>query len=230
MSTIKLNFINQSNDVNNSEIVIFQKNVAAGFNETAVAWRVIKNCGQGMNHPFSFPTELTISAGDAYGNYTPQLYAENGQSFQLVLTPTGEQLTAAGPSSSYMEIELKNNLSRGAISANIFRDHKLLGITTGIAPQQKAIFGFKPTIWIGAVSQVEEGAIINQAIISEINTEISLLGIVSADIVMTGGGSGPNAQPFSFTLQNMHYWGAQSGMMSAAKSEADGQQPTASSI
>lgn len=230
MSTIKLNFINHSNDVNNSDIVIFQKNMSAGFDETAVAWRVIKNCGQGMNHPFSFPVELTIGAGDAWGNYTPQLPAENGQAFELVTTPSGEQLKVAGTSSNYMEISLKNSLLQGAISANIYRDYKLLGIKTGIAPQQKAAFSFKPSIWIGAVSQMEEGQVMNEAILSEINTEISLLGIVSADIVMTGGGSGPNAQPFSFTLQNLHFWGAQSGMMTATQSETDGQQPTASSL
>ncbi|HYG16618.1 MAG TPA: hypothetical protein VEC12_12755 [Bacteroidia bacterium] len=230
MSTIKLNFINRSNDVNNSDIVIFQKNVSDAFGETAVAWRVIKNCGQGMNHPFSFPEDVTISAGDAYGNYTPQLPAQNGQSFQLIQTSSGEQLTAAGQASSYAEIELGNSLSRGAISANIYRDHKLVAIHTGIAPGQKAVFAFKPTIWIGVVSQMEEGAIMNQAIVSELNTEISLLGIVSADIVLTGGGSGANALPFQFTLQNMNYWGAQSGMMSASTSDAEGQQPTASSL
>lgn len=38
---VQLNFVNQSNDANNSQIVIFQKNVASDF-ELAVAWRVIK--------------------------------------------------------------------------------------------------------------------------------------------------------------------------------------------
>jgi hypothetical protein len=65
------------------------------------------------------------------------------------------------------------------------------------------VFTFKPTIWIGVASQVEPGDVIDSAILSEINTEISLLGIVSADIVMTGGGTGPNATPFAFTLQNI---------------------------
>ena len=43
----------------------------------------------------------------------------------------------------------------------------------------------------------------NSAIISNINTELSLLGIASADIVMTGGGPGPNSTPFQFTLENV---------------------------
>ena len=53
------------------------------------------------------------------------------------------------------------------------------------------------------MSQVEQGQIINAAIISEVNTEISLLGIQSADIVMTGGGPGADSQPFSFHLENV---------------------------
>jgi len=57
---IALNFINNSNDANNSEIVIFQKNVATNFDELAVAWQVIRYCGQGDNHPFTFP--MTMSA------------------------------------------------------------------------------------------------------------------------------------------------------------------------
>ena len=48
-STIQLNLINNSNDTNNSQIVIFQKNVATSFNEIAVAWQVIQDCGQGDN-------------------------------------------------------------------------------------------------------------------------------------------------------------------------------------
>ena len=70
-------------------------------------------------------------------------------------------------------------------------------------PQQMAVFEFKPTIWIGVVSQVEEGEVMNSAIISDINTELGLLGVASADIVMTGGGSGPNASAFEFHLQNI---------------------------
>jgi hypothetical protein len=34
---------------------------------------------------------------------------------------------------------------------------------------------------------------------------LSLLGIASADIVMTGGGPGSNAMPFAFSLQNVIY-------------------------
>ena len=72
-----------------------------------------------------------------------------------------------------------------------------------MAPGQKAVFAFKPTIFIGVVSEVAEGDVMDSAVISDINTEISLLGIASADIVMTGGGTGPDAVPFAFNLENV---------------------------
>jgi hypothetical protein len=75
---------------------------------------------------------------------------------------------------------------------------------TGIAPGQKAVFEFQPKIYIGVVSQVQEGDAMNSAIISQINTQISLFGITSADIVMRGGGPGPSSTPFYFSLENVN--------------------------
>jgi hypothetical protein len=52
-------------------------------------------------------------------------------------------------------------------------------------------------------SHVQQGDAMSSAIISAINTEINLQGIASADIVMTGGGSGAEAMPFEFKLENI---------------------------
>jgi hypothetical protein len=202
---IKLNFVNDSNDVNNSEIVIFAKNEAADFQETAVAWQVIRNCGRGDNHPFVYPMETQVGASDSWGNYTPLLSATNGQQFEMVRDTSGDGLKYRGPASSPTEIEVLNALAQGAINAGVYKSGKLYAQETSIAPQQKAVFHFTPTIWIGVVSQVEEGAVMNSAIVSSVNTELSLLGIASADIVMTGGGAGPDAAPFMFSLSKVAY-------------------------
>lgn len=200
---VQLNFVNNSNDMNNSEVVMFQKNVATNFDELAVAWQVIKYCGPGDNHPFTFPMGMQVGASDSYGNYTPQLEAQNGQLYLMRLTSTGDRLVAAGSGTSSKEVQVLNDLPKGAINASIYKDGKLLAIKTSIAPQQKAVFEFKPTIWIGVASQIVQGQVMNSAIIANINTELSLLGIASADIVMTGGGSGANAKPFDFHLENI---------------------------
>ncbi|WP_175699424.1 hypothetical protein [Burkholderia ambifaria] len=200
---INLNFVNLSNDVNNSQIVIFQKNVSTDFDELAIAWKVITNCGRGDNHPFVFPMLTTVSASDADGNYMPQKRAENGQLFNVSRSTSGNVLALAGPAPTSREIQLRNDLSQGAITASVFKDNRLLAHKTGIVPGQKAVFEFKPTLWIGTASQIEQGAVMNSAVLSDINTELPLLGIKSADIVMTGGGGGTTATAYQFRLANV---------------------------
>lgn len=201
--SIQLRLVNESNDANNSSFVILQKNVATSFEELAVAWRVIKNLGPGEYHPFEYTYGLQVSSNDSDGNYTPSLHAEYGSMFQLQQTPSGHRLVQTGTAASPNKIEVLNALNRGAIGANCYRSGKLVAKKTSIAPQQKAVFEFKPSIFICAVSQIEEGTIMNSAILSNINTEISLLGITSADIVITGGGPGSNSTEFQFTPQNV---------------------------
>ncbi|MGM0593958.1 MAG: hypothetical protein ACQETD_05410 [Pseudomonadota bacterium] len=200
---IKLRFINRTNDANNSEYVIFQKNVSTSFDELAVAWKVIKNCGQGDYHPFTFPMEMAVGASDCNGNYMPEIPAENGNLYSVVQTSSGHKLVHSGVGSSSKEVQLNNGLQSGAINANCYKDGRLLAVKTGIAPEQKAVFEFKPTIWIGAVSQVVEGEVMNSAIMSEVNTELSLLGIASADVVAMGGGPGCGSSPITFQLENV---------------------------
>jgi len=200
---IKLNFINNSNDLNNSQVVIFGKNVATATDEMHVAWHVIQRCGQGDNHPFVYPATMTVSASDSYGNFTPQLPAEGGQLFAMIRTPSGDRLVQVGDSSSPEEVQVLNSLESGTIDAYGCKAGKVFARKTSIAPQQRAVFQFQPKIWIGAVAEVEEGATMNSAIVSSTNTELSLLGIASADIVMTGGGPGINARPFEFNFDNV---------------------------
>ncbi len=207
MSTesIKLNFINKSADTNNSNVVIFQQNVAEDFGELAIAWRVIENCGRLDNHPFVYPLKFEVCASDSYGNYTPQMTAYDGQAYQMVKDTSGDVLNLANtPAVSPNEVEVRNNLQAGAINANIFKDGKLLAAKTNMAPGQKAVFEFHPRIYIGVVSQIEEGQVMNSAIIQQVNTEINLFGITSANIVMTGGGPGRSSSPFDFHLEKIN--------------------------
>ena len=202
---IKLTFRNLSNDTNNSTILIFQQNVAESFGELAVAWRVIRNCGRLDSHEFKFPLQFKVAARDSWGNTTPLLTAYDGQAFDMTLDNSGDVLALSRDgSTSPAEVEIRNKLKQGAISACIYKDGRLLATKTNMAPGQKAVFQFQPRIYIGVASQIEEGQVINSAIISQANTEINLFGITSADIVMTGGGPGPNSQPLEFNLDNVN--------------------------
>lgn len=206
MSTeqIKLNFVNRADDQNNSSVVIFQQNVAEDFGGVTVAWKVIRNYGHLDNYPFVYSMNFEVCASDPYGNATPHVTAYAGQVFDLVRNESGYVLQLSRfPAFTATEVEVRNSLKQGAISANCYRDGKLLAAKRGLAPGQRAVFEFEPRFSIGVVSQIEEGDIINSAIISRIDSEIDLLGITSADIVMTGGGPRNNFKPFVFTLENI---------------------------
>lgn len=109
MADIQLNFVNQSNDLNNSTVVIFQQSPISN----AAPWKVIKGPAVGEKHPIAYPS-----------THEPVIY----------LGVSDDQATAG---------------------------------------------------------------------IASINTEISLLGISSADIWMTGGGS--EATPVAFSLHDVNY-------------------------
>jgi hypothetical protein len=201
---IQLNFINYSNDVANSQVLIFQKNEATNFGELAIAWKVITNCGVGCNHPFVFPLKFEVSSSDSDGNYTPKMLATNGNKFAVEMGKSGHILRLTSePTASPFEVELKNNLSLGSVSANVFKDGKLLAKHKIVSPAQKAVFQFLPKIFIGVVSDVQQGEEINTAVLSDINTEFDLLGISSADIIMSGGGGGKLATQFRFELDRV---------------------------
>jgi hypothetical protein len=197
---IKLTYRNNSDDFAKSKIVVFQKLVNTDFDELAVAWKVIKNCGTGEYHPFVYPMEMKVGAIDSDGNYSQQIPATNGQVFNLTGSNSGNQLKAMDDvSGNSRQVDVRNNLDYGAIQVGIYKDDRMLALKSNISPGEKAVFQFLPTIWVGVVSDVEEGDVMDSAVMSQNNTELSLLGIASADIVLSGGGN----RPFRFSLENV---------------------------
>lgn len=201
---IKLRFVNKSSDGNKSEVVIYQKSVLTTMASLSVAWKVIRYCGRDCTHPFVYPDGYEVAVTDEYANFSPRLPAKNGQMLSLVSTPGGNRrLRYTGPASASTELDVLNAMSQGAIDVCIFKDGRLMGMKTSVSPGQKAVFQYQPALWIGVCSEVVQGQPINSAVMSDINTEISLIGIASADIVMTGGGPGEGSTPYEFNLENI---------------------------
>lgn len=132
MPHIQLNFINNSNDTNNSQVVIFQKNEAFNFGERPVAWKTIDNVGRGYNHPFTFSLQNDVVASDSWGNFTPIQSAAEGRQFNVIQSASGAELKAIGTIDGN-QVHVINDLVTGAINAHIFKDGKLLATKTGLA-------------------------------------------------------------------------------------------------
>lgn len=203
MLHIRLSFINRSKDTNDSQILLFQKNEAASAGAPVIAWRVIAGCKPGQDYSFKFTHELTIAASDMYGTFTEQQPATNGQRFTLEQVPGGKALTADATGHP-RRVSFVNGLDEPA-SVNIYRNDRLVAMAAGIASGREVSFQLADSLWIGAVVQIPEGAIIHPAILEDIKQKLILTNIASADIVMTGGGSGSHATPFAFELDNVVY-------------------------
>jgi hypothetical protein len=203
---ITLNFINNSNDTNPNGVVIFQQNVATAVPEVRVAWVVFHNPAPGVAYPFQYALTSTAAASDAYGNTTSQLSAPNGTRFDMVSSVIGNQLRLSDQqASSPRMVEIYNELPAGGINVMIYNSGLLLAQTTNIIPGQKAAFAFEPTFYLSLVNGIQQGEILDTTITANPDFQFSVLGIRSADIVMTGGGSGAGAAPYLFTLQNVKY-------------------------
>lgn len=71
-----LRFINHSKEASTHSIVILQKNMAMGSEQSAIAWQVIQNLQNGRNHPFLFTEQLAVSAADSWAA-SPQKWMHN---------------------------------------------------------------------------------------------------------------------------------------------------------
>ncbi|KWN07857.1 aromatic ring-opening dioxygenase LigA [Burkholderia territorii] len=201
---IKLRFVNRSNDCGNSEVVLFQRDVIPDLDAFAIAWKVIRYCGCDCFHPFDYSTDIDVALGDEHGNFSPRVTAPAGMRFVVDAQPNGRGRLVPDPADAPGgDIEVVNRLRRGAVNVNAFSAGRLIAVKHAVAPGQKAVFRFTPTLWIGVASQVQESRALHAAVMSSANTLLPLAGVAAADIVMTGGGTGTDAQPYAFALEHI---------------------------
>ena len=193
---IRLRVINNSSN-NDLNVIIFQKNEVADFETSAIAWTVLSNLDINKNKTVIFGSELRMG------------YKKIDTLSETIVCTPGQQIIANedftmgynGPSNNVNEIEIISNVfTLAAITGRLYRSNRLLMQSNLLDNGSIGYFRTRPTLWIGVVAGINQGDIIGGEILSQVNTELGLLGIASADIVITGG-SGDN--PYNFTLQNI---------------------------
>jgi len=205
-TNIRLNFINRTTNRNLADIILFQKNGIRQMEEynEVHAWKVIHQCGYRNHHPFWFAIHIQIQIIDCYGNYVTWGVAEPGKLYRVTRSGTGEyRLSQGGVSSLPNTIEVENGLNEGTIDIAVSRNDRLVLKQPIICPGEITPFNINNVVYIGRTYGIEEGDIINPVVLARIRTCLSLEGILQADLVMRGGGSGPRAEQFDFHLENI---------------------------
>lgn len=207
MKTIKLIFRNDAQPGVQHDVVLFQRNSAASIDDDVVAWKLIPQCDEGATYPFDYQLEQQVGIIDAWGNHTPLLHANGGDVFSVSdeRGMTGTLLKPVCERGHPHVVAVRNDLDVGAISVIVYKDGRPLFKKNRVEPGELALFELKPELYVGACAHIEEGEVMNARIASAMQTKLDLMGLSSADIVMTGGGGGGvgrPARPLVFSLEN----------------------------
>ncbi len=202
--SVKLTFINKSTDLNNSAIVIYQQNVAPGASAPDIAWHVLRDGPGTLPFSIDIPAEYEVGVREHSGAYSRRLRANAGDMYDLAENESGYAMAkAAGGTTPEAGVVVRSKLPRTAKDVCVFRGGKMVALQTGLGYQQKAAFRFDPKIFVAIAPDATEGMAIDKTTVPGESTELSLAGIASADVVITGGGEGPDAEPVRIMLENV---------------------------
>ncbi len=190
-----LQFVNQAETLNLPEVVLYQINLASSQSQP-VAWKVIRRCPFDWTHPIRIPSDYELKVQDEYGHVKEPILAKAGQNWTLT------EHSVVLNNEKGIDLCLLNGTQNRVSKVMITRSGRPLACESGLPPKGEARFRFDRCFWIKAGVGFKEGEPL------EINPRwppqpLLLTGVRSADVVMTGGGYGPHARPFSFHLSRV---------------------------
>lgn len=187
---ILLTFINQSEARIGSRIVLFQKNRPAGgiTSGTPVAWRVLQIVEPDVRQRIHVSTLLSVAAKNAAGIVCEQHLSDYHQRWDVISTKTRDWMVPSGKASAANRIEVRNSLGREAVTAQLYKDGRLLAEQSGVEPKETVAFHFDRTLWMGiAGDDIREGDAIHSDSLKFV-TELPLEGFTKADLILTNTG------------------------------------------
>ncbi len=202
MSTnVDILFINKSNDEDNSNVLVFMKPTESNFAAQATAWQVIKDIGYNCWHKFSYTLDTSVIALWENGKSgTFPMSTTNGKNYALKQTKGGFTLEENGNGNAPNEFDVINKIATPhGISVVAFKDGNPILTKNTVSKGEKAEFVFHPKLYFGLSSEYEVGDIVSSSVMSEEFKEISLEGLKSITVTMTGNPA--NGYSFEVTEQ-----------------------------
>jgi len=154
-----------------------------------VAWKVLSDIGRGSSSEFIFPIETSVGATWNDGaNRTAQLPSLIGKRYTVNKDTTGIVLNENGDALDTVSIEVNNNIhTQNGISAQLYKEGRLMMEKKVVAFNQKATFVLHPKLYWGIASEIEEGASISSAVLdSDHFYELNIEGLANVEISLNG--------------------------------------------
>jgi hypothetical protein len=183
-NTGMIRFVDKSNS-KTKKVALFIRNVAQGFSEEVTAWQEFYiNPNKIFYSSFFGPIEITSILGSTI---LPKFIATVGKKY---IANNGD-IPMSGNASSGSEIQIGNGHSTDPLVVIVKRGGHVIETIT-ILPGDEKEFQYQSTMYIGTKDD-------NSPItISDANTQINFLGIVSCDIEIN-----ESSGVYSFSLANI---------------------------
>jgi hypothetical protein len=187
---IQLVFINESDSTAQTRVVLFQKNNAAENSaQQPVAWRVLPVSARGTQQKIHVSKHLSVAARDTSGSICEQHLTEYNQLWDVINTRTRDWMILDRSNSFRDQIGIRNSLQRAVVTAQIYKDGRLLAEQPDVQPHQTAVFQFDNTIWMALTNDlIREGDRISSEASLKFVTELPLEGFSKADLILTNTG------------------------------------------
>lgn len=202
-SNIEITYINKSLNKDLPTVFVFTRNETPTFDvlKEGVAWRVLSDIGRASSSHFVFPIETYVGATWMDGqNRTQMLTSTIGKRYTVDKDATGIVLAANGNASDAKSIDINNDVNvPNGISAQLYKDGKLMMEKKIVGFGQKATFVLKPKLYWGIASEIQESQLLNSAVLSTNSFfEQDLEGVTKATISLNG-----NAEDgYSFKIES----------------------------
>ncbi|ACA86632.1 hypothetical protein [Shewanella woodyi] len=202
-SNVEITYINKSMNKDLPTIFVFTKNETPTFDalKEGVAWRVIPDIGRASSSQFNFPIETSVGATWQGGqNKTQVLDSTIGKRYTVSKDDTGVVLAANGNASDTKSIDVNNDVNvPNGISAELYKDGKLMMTKNIVGFGQKATFVLKPRLYWGVASEIQESQLLNSAVLNTDKFfEQDLEGVTKVTVSLNG-----NAESgYNFKIEN----------------------------
>ncbi|MGH1387828.1 hypothetical protein [Kordia sp.] len=188
---IQITYINKSMNKDLPTVFVFTKNETPTFDtlKEGIAWRTIPDIGRGSASSFVFPLDTEVDATWNDGiNRTQVLPANIGRRYTVSKDETGVVLQANGNASDTKSIDVNNDINiQNGISASLYKDGKLMLSKKIVGYGQKATFVLKPKLYWGIASEIQEGELLNSAVLNTDHFfEMNLEGVSEAVVSLNG--------------------------------------------
>lgn len=179
--SIALTFINNSNDSQNTRVVVFTEPPPAP-GETAAA-ALLLELAPGETRPATIALELSVGAQTSALLSLPLTVVKPGRRYDLRADTTALSLVDQGSAQVGNVVQVRNALAGQMATIVLYCDHKPVEQREGVAAEQSVDFACQPCIWIGASAVTAPG----QLGVDTQPVAFSLVGVESAQALVSDG-------------------------------------------